>query len=81
RPELRRLRAGRQQGGDLRAPHDPARRDDRERRVLRTVPEPAARTGLGRVVRAQRDYWAGAGMTGPAWPALATLLEDEVLAR
>ncbi|MEV6602810.1 hypothetical protein [Kutzneria sp. NPDC051319] len=50
------------------------------RRVLRSIPSDMAAAGLGRLVRAQRAYWTAIGMTGPDWPQLATLVEDEVLA-
>ncbi len=49
------------------------------RRVLRPVPPTMAAAGLGRVVRAQRAYWADIGMAGPSWPHISTVIEDEIL--
>lgn len=49
------------------------------RRVLRSIPATMAAAGLGRIVRAQRAYWAAVGMAGPGWPDIATAIEDEVL--
>jgi hypothetical protein len=49
------------------------------RKVARRIPRRDALSGLGRLVRSQRAYWTDIGMTGPDWPHLATMLEDEVL--
>lgn len=49
------------------------------RRVAQRIPVEMAASGLGRLVAAQRRYWADAGMSGPGWPQLADVLEREVL--
>ncbi|WP_157631613.1 hypothetical protein [Catelliglobosispora koreensis] len=49
------------------------------RGVARAIEPNLARTGLSRVVRAQCAYWRGLGVTGMAWPAITSALEDEVL--
>ncbi len=49
------------------------------RRVLRQVRPEMAVAGLGRIVRAQRAYWIETGVTGPAWPHLTTVIENEIL--
>ncbi|KAA2253332.1 hypothetical protein F0L68_33530 [Solihabitans fulvus] len=49
------------------------------RRVLRRVPVPMAAAGLGRIIRAQRAYWVDTGMSGPGWPHLADVIENEIL--
>lgn len=49
------------------------------RHIAKTIPPSEARTGLSRIVRAQCAYWRDLGVTGPQWPVITTLLENEVL--
>lgn len=50
-------------------------------RVARRIPVTLAASGLGRLVRTQRAYWAAIGVVGPPWPQVAEILEAEVLTR
>lgn len=49
------------------------------RNVTKTIEPNDARTGLSRIVRTQCAYWRDLGVTGPQWPVITTLLENEVL--